>query len=107
VAVLRVMNPTRCCTESRFAGTISSSATAIPPLLDERDQLEDAGRVDDARLEKGLVVGEPVAVLAEHEVGDDEFPHLLDDGLGHLGAGPRSASRSGGLVGQAGRGDGR
>ena len=58
----------RCCTESRLTGTISSSATLMPYFSSRKhDQLEHAGRVDDAFLEsesssasRGLVVGEEV-----------------------------------------------
>ena len=42
-------------------------------LLEERDELQHARRVDDAALEERLIVRQALAVLTVEKVGNDEF----------------------------------
>src|SRR5262245_47573965 len=46
-------------------------------LFEKRNQLEDAGRVDDAALEQRLMILQFFVVLAEQEIGDHKLANLL------------------------------
>ena len=62
-------------------------------LLDEADQLEDAGRVDHADLDQGVVPVEDDAVRAQREVVLQELADFLLDALGAGHDGQREVAR--------------
>ena len=81
--------------ESRFSGRTSSSAICdLVALLDEADQLEDAGRVDHADLDQRVVGVEDDAVGAQGEVVPEELTDFLLDGVGAGHDGQREVARN-------------
>src|SRR3546814_7341760 len=48
-----------------------------PGLLDEDDQFQDAGGIDDALLDEGSIIGERRVVVGKQEIAEDELLDLL------------------------------
>src|SRR3546814_3525034 len=46
-------------------------------LLDEDDQFQDAGGIDDALLDEGSIIGERRVVVGKQEIAEDELLDLL------------------------------
>ena len=69
----------------RFSGTVSASDTVMPKCgLEELDELQDAGRVDDALLDESVVVVRHPRGVTEQVVREDELGEVGPDLRFHL-----------------------